>query len=180
MTEATMHCANHPTRETTLRCNRCEKPICAQCAVQTPVGYRCKECVRGQQQIFNTSRSFDFPIAAAAAFILIGLATQLLDFLGFWGLLVAPVVGGGIAEVIRWLVRRRRHHYLPLVAAVGGGLGVLVILGIRLVPILQLMLVGVGFGAPLLGASLVRFIWPVAYGVLMIGSLYYRLRGIQL
>ncbi len=40
-------CANHPERETGLRCNRCGKPICSQCAVQTPVGYRCRECVRG-------------------------------------------------------------------------------------------------------------------------------------
>ncbi len=38
-----MVCANHPNRETMLRCNRCEKPICIHCAVLTEVGYRCKE-----------------------------------------------------------------------------------------------------------------------------------------
>ena len=33
-------CANHPDRETLLRCNKCGKPICISCAVRTPVGYR--------------------------------------------------------------------------------------------------------------------------------------------
>jgi hypothetical protein len=180
MTEASLVCANHPNRETTLRCNRCEKPICAQCAVLTPVGYRCKECVRGQQKTFNTSRSLDFPIAGAAAFILVGLATAVLDLLGFWGLFIAPVAGGGIAEVIRWAVRRRRHQNLPLVSAVAGSLGVLVYLLTRFFPMLQWLLLGGGLNGAFLGSSLVSFIWPVAYGVLIIGSLFYRLKGIQL
>ncbi len=46
------YCANHPGVETSLRCNKCGKPICAKCAVRTPTGYRCKECVRGQLKDF--------------------------------------------------------------------------------------------------------------------------------
>ena len=34
-------CANHSDRETGLRCNRCDKFICAECASKTPVGYSC-------------------------------------------------------------------------------------------------------------------------------------------
>ena len=34
----TLYCANHPTIATSLRCNRCNKPICHKCAVLTPVG----------------------------------------------------------------------------------------------------------------------------------------------
>ncbi|MDF1501195.1 MAG: B-box zinc finger protein [Anaerolineales bacterium] len=180
MTEVSLLCANHPNRETTLRCNRCEKPICAQCAVLTPVGYRCRECVRGQQKVFNTSRSFDFPIAAGTAFILVGFATAVLDFLGFWGLFIAPVVGGGVAEVIRWMVRRRRHQYLPLLTAVAGALGVLAYLLYRFFPLLQWLMLGGGLEGMFLGTSLLSLIWPIAHGVLMVGSLYYRLRGIQL
>lgn len=180
MTEVTLKCVNHPSRETTLRCNRCENPICPQCAVQTPVGYRCKECVRGQQKIFDTSRSFDFPVAAGAAFILVGFASAVLVFLSFWGLFVAPVVGGGIAEIIRWIIRRRRHRKLPLVAAAAGSLGVLGYLIYRTFPLLQFVLLGVSLEGTFLGASLLSLIWPMAYGVLMIGSLYYRLKGIQL
>ena len=57
---APIYCANHPAVETTLRCNRCGKPICAECAVRTPTGYRCKECVRGQQKIFDTAAAGGF------------------------------------------------------------------------------------------------------------------------
>ena len=43
-----MQCATHPDTETVLRCNKCEKPICHRCVIQTPVGGRCKECARVQ------------------------------------------------------------------------------------------------------------------------------------
>lgn len=42
-------CTYHPKVETTLGCNRCERPICAACAVQTPVGARCPECAQARQ-----------------------------------------------------------------------------------------------------------------------------------
>ena len=58
-----LNCYNHPQRETMLRCNRCERPICSECAVLTPTGYRCKECIRGQQKTFDTSRPLDLPLA---------------------------------------------------------------------------------------------------------------------
>ena len=51
----TLYCYVHPDRETGLRCNRCERPICADCAVLTPTGYRCKECVREQKKVFDTA-----------------------------------------------------------------------------------------------------------------------------
>ncbi len=34
--ETTLHCYLHPERETLLRCNNCERPICTKCAVLTP------------------------------------------------------------------------------------------------------------------------------------------------
>jgi hypothetical protein len=46
-TEVTMlYCTWHPDRETLLRCNRCNRPMCTDCAVQHPVGLRCRECVK--------------------------------------------------------------------------------------------------------------------------------------
>lgn len=43
-TETTMRCYRHPGREATLRCSNCERPICTDCARDTPVGYRCPDC----------------------------------------------------------------------------------------------------------------------------------------
>ena len=68
----TLRCANHPDRETMLRCNRCDKPICYQCAVRTPVGYRCKECVRTQQNVYYNGNSGDLLIGGAVALVLGG------------------------------------------------------------------------------------------------------------
>jgi len=69
MTEAPtpIYCANHPQVETSLRCNRCGKPICPKCAVSTPTGYRCRECVRGQQKVFETAEWYDYPLAVVIA-----------------------------------------------------------------------------------------------------------------
>lgn len=179
MTETSLLCANHPNRETTLRCNRCEKPICAQCAVQTPVGYRCRECVRGQQKVFDNSISIDYPIAAIVSLIGVAIATAVLDFLGFWGLFVAPVVGGGVAEIIRWAVRRRRSRRLPLVAVISGAVGVLIYLGVTFIPYLSYYIFSSNSGFGGWGGLLLNFAWPIGYGFLILSTMYYRLRGLR-
>ena len=179
MTEATWTCAYHPDRETSLRCNRCEKLICTSCAVQTPVGYRCKECVRGQQAIFDTAGGLLLFVAALVAGIGAGLATAILDSFGFWfwGLILSPIAGGGIAEIVRWAVRRRRNRRLPLSAAIGAGVGVALYTLIQALPWLYFLLTGEpGF----LSESILTALLPMGYGALMIGALYARLRGIRL
>lgn len=117
-----LYCANHPNVETMLRCNRCGKPICTRCAVQTPVGYRCKECVGRQQAIFYSGGALDYVIGAVLGLILGGIAAYLMALLGFWffSLLLGPTIGIAIAELVRMAVRRRRSRYLWL--AVGGGM----------------------------------------------------------
>ena len=178
MTEAALHCANHPAVETTLRCNRCEKPICTKCAVQTPVGYRCRECVRGQQAVFETTRTLDYPVAAVVAAVGTGLGAGVLGYVGFWGFFVAPIVGGGLAEVVRWAVGRRRSRYLARWAVIGAGLGLLPLVALPAIGLL--MALGAGAEAGMLGGGLFSVIFPVIYGALIISTLYYRLRGIRL
>jgi hypothetical protein len=174
MTEFSLTCANHPDRATTLRCNRCEKPICSQCAILTPVGYRCRECVRGQQAIFETAQRRDVPLAFVIAAICVAVAAALLSFLAYWGLIAAPVVGGGIAEIVRWATGRRRSRHLPLAAAVGGALGAL---SLAALPIASAALLSGGGAA---GIALTGVIWPLAIGALTTGTMYYRLRGIRI
>jgi hypothetical protein len=120
--DGALYCANHPNRETVLRCNRCSKPICTSCAVQTPVGYRCKECVGQQQAVYFTGGAVDYVIGGAIALVLGGVASYLMTLLGAWfiALILGPAVGIGIAELVRLAVRRRRSRYLWLV--VGGAM----------------------------------------------------------
>jgi hypothetical protein len=122
-----IYCANHPGVETTLRCNKCGKPICARCAVRTPTGYRCKECVRSQQGIFNTAVWYDYVLGAATAGILGFLASLLaslvsgLSFIG-WILIVigAPTAGMIIAEGVCLVTHKHRSRalFITIAAAV--------------------------------------------------------------
>jgi membrane associated rhomboid family serine protease len=40
-------CYLHPGRQAIMRCSRCEQPICADDAIEAPVGYQCRECAKG-------------------------------------------------------------------------------------------------------------------------------------
>lgn len=181
MSEATLTCANHPNRETNLRCNRCGKPICAVCAVQTPVGYRCRDCVRGQQRVFETAKQVDTLLAGIVAAVGVGVSVALLSYVGFWGIIVAPVIGGGLAEVVRWTIRRRRSVRIYWAAAVGGAVGGL---AFALVMILTrygwLFAAGEGMLPVFLWNAALDLLWPLVDTGLMIVSMYYRLRGIRL
>ncbi|PKN88362.1 MAG: hypothetical protein CVU45_07825, partial [Chloroflexi bacterium HGW-Chloroflexi-7] len=118
-----MYCANHPQRETLLRCNRCDKPICTSCGVRTPTGYRCKECVRGQQKIFDTAQWWDFPAAALTAGLLAFVSTYVARIIGFFMFFLAPVAGIIIAEAVRRILKKRRSKNLPIITAAAAFLG---------------------------------------------------------
>jgi membrane associated rhomboid family serine protease len=38
-------CVRHPNRVTGVRCTRCDRPACAACLREAPVGYQCVDCV---------------------------------------------------------------------------------------------------------------------------------------
>jgi hypothetical protein len=115
-------CYRHPQTETGLRCNRCNKFICTKCAQRTPVGFRCPECIREQENRYYTGGNVDYVIAAVVAFplslIAAALFTLILGRMGWFflsiiiGFAAAPVAAGFIAEAVRWAVGRRRSRYL--------------------------------------------------------------------
>ncbi|MCY3900449.1 MAG: DnaJ domain-containing protein [Caldilineaceae bacterium] len=125
-------CANHPDRETLLRCNKCGKPICISCAVRTPVGYRCNECVREQQNIYFNALGRDNIVALAVGFVLTLIVAPIVGFLlgsiGFFGFFIAFIIGSGAgtlaARIIRRAVGNRRGRKLPHMAIAGIILGV--------------------------------------------------------
>ena len=164
------YCANHPNVETSLRCNRCEKLICAKCAVKMPTGYRCRECVKNALKIFDTAEWYDYPFGFLAAVFLSLVASVVLSLLGFmsyfgWIILfaAAPTAGLVIAEGIR--VAIRRHRSGPLYATI---------------------FVGLVLGAlPIIIANLIEFdVFPLIlqgiYLVLVVPTVYSRLSGLQL
>ena len=169
-TSAALTCANHPGVETTLRCNRCEKPICPKCAVLTPTGYRCKECVRGQKKKFDTAEWYDYVLGfiTAGLLSLIGsLLISLVGGIGFigWFLVVisAPTAGAIIAEAVRLVIRRHRARSLFTTIIIAVVLGALPKV---LIHVFSLNLFGILFQG--------------IYLVLVAPAVYYRLSGIQL
>jgi hypothetical protein len=172
----TLYCANHPQVATALRCNRCGKPICTRCIVRTPVGYRCRECVRGQQQVFETVVWYDYIVAVVLAAVLGGLAGALLLNLGWFVIFLSPVAGGLIAEIVRAAVRRRRGRYLFAAAAVAYVVGCLPLFLPGLLFLLSGLLGGDLGRAGL--AGLFSLLWPLVYVVIAAGTFFARLRGI--
>lgn len=128
----TLYCANHPGRETLLRCNKCGKPICPECSVRHPVGLRCRECAQLRRlPIYEVApRHYVLGLAAGlAAATLAGLAFTLVRGIvfGFFLLLLAgPAAGGFVAQAMNRATGYRKGTGLALMAAVVIALGYLV------------------------------------------------------
>jgi hypothetical protein len=166
-----LYCAYHPDVETGLRCNNCEKPICPKCAILTPTGYRCKECVRSHQRIFETAQWYDYPIAIVIAGVLSFLGSLIVGFIGFFTLFVAPIIGVAVAEAVRFAIRRRRSLRLYQSVTVATILASM----IPLLPLLIQLLLGGGFVG-----NLLSLLWQSLYTITISTTVYYRLKGINI
>lgn len=50
-------CPRHPDRESYIRCQRCERPVCTECQRSAPVGFQCVDCVAAQAKTVRTART---------------------------------------------------------------------------------------------------------------------------
>jgi tetratricopeptide (TPR) repeat protein len=142
--DGVLYCVNHPNVETMLRCNRCGRPVCTRCVVQTPVGYRCRQCVGQQQAVFYTGGAVDYVLGGIIGLVLGGVASYLITLTGLWfiALILGPTIGIGIAEAVRLAVRRRRSRYLWLVVAGAMLLGAVPALLVSLMSIWSALVLG--------------------------------------
>jgi hypothetical protein len=169
-TTETLYCYVHPTRETALRCNNCNRPICAACAIHTPTGYRCRECVKGQQKVFNTSEWYDYLSGFIVAMLLSAVAAFLVTLIGrigFFGWFLiaagAPTAAVAIAEGVRLVTGKRRSRPLFITIVVGVVIGAL--------PVILFQV---------LSTNLFGILFQVIYLVIAVPVVYSRLSGIQL
>ena len=174
---APTYCYRHPDRETGLRCNSCDRHICASCAVHTPTGYKCKDCIRERNQNFiqayTTTNWYDYLIAPLVAGFLGYLGTLLSSLVGFFIfflLILGPLAGMYIARAVQWAVQRRRSKYLPLVATAA------MVIGGLLTQLNTLIFFFFTREIAVLGSLL----WPIIFIFLAATTTYMRLAGIQL
>ncbi len=109
-------CSYHPKVLTGLRCSRCGKPICPQCAVRTPVGFRCPDCagVRGLPTYRTPANSL---AKAAAAGLAVALVTAVLwRFFPNWQFYLSLLLGFGVAETIARFSGNKRGADLQVLA----------------------------------------------------------------
>ncbi|MQA27116.1 MAG: rhomboid family intramembrane serine protease [Micromonosporaceae bacterium] len=50
-------CYRHPSRETYVRCTRCDRPICPDCMHEASVGFHCPECVAEARRTVRAPRT---------------------------------------------------------------------------------------------------------------------------
>jgi hypothetical protein len=169
-TEQTLTCFFHPKRETQLRCNRCNKPICIQCATHTPTGYRCPDCIRSQQKIFVTTKWYDPVLAAVITGTISFLGSLIGSYLGFYSVLVA--MGAGYLSVLgtKKAISNRRSPILKYVMSGTALIATLAPLLFDLYRYYQL------YGFLFLG-GLYLFIWRLAFTVIVTAYIYYQLRN---
>ncbi len=124
-TEELTYCEVHPDKETSLRCNKCGRYMCADCAVPTPVGYRCKQCVRQHEDKFFTASQNDYVIIAAICAGLSAVGGFIASAIGILLILliVGIPVGGFIAELALRATQRRRGRYSGEVGAAAAVIG---------------------------------------------------------
>jgi len=120
-----IYCVNHPDRETLLRCNKCGKPICPECAIRHPVGLRCRECAQLRRiPTYDLSpRHYTLALAAGlpsaiVGVILGGIFSHFISIPLIGGLVIAFAVGLLTAEAISRATGYKRGVGLQVVAAI--------------------------------------------------------------
>jgi hypothetical protein len=114
-----LHCYRHPDRETYVRCGRCDQPICPRCAMQGPVGFRCRQCGTLKHDPLTSftpaqlAVGFGTSIAAGAA------ASLISGQIGFFGVFIGFFAGGFIAEMVARVIGYKRGPVMLGILAVG-------------------------------------------------------------
>jgi hypothetical protein len=122
-----LYCYRHPDRETWVRCGRCDQPICTRCAMQGPVGLRCKTCGKPSRDALASLKPNQIAIGLAVA---VGLGAAVGYFgaqFGFFMIVLGFFAGTIIAEALdRTIGIKRGPRILALAItgiAIGGLLG---------------------------------------------------------
>lgn len=122
-----LYCYRHPDRETWVRCGRCDQPICTRCAMQGPVGLRCRTCGKPSRDALASLKPNQIAIGLAVATGLGAVVGYFGAQFGFFMIVIGFFAGTIIAEALdRTVGIKRGPRILALEIAgiaIGGVLG---------------------------------------------------------
>lgn len=110
-------CSFHPGVETEMRCAECERPICPEDMVLTPVGYKCPVCARPKRSQYTYVKPKQLAGAIGAGLVAGVGGAFLLGALGFRFILIGIFWGMLVGEAVR---RGSGGHRGPVLAVVAG------------------------------------------------------------
>jgi hypothetical protein len=112
-------CYRHPDRETWVRCGRCDQPICTSCAMQGPVGLRCKTCGKPSRDALTSLKPNQIAIGFAVSMALGAAVGYFGAQLGLFMIVIGFFAGTLIAEALDRTVGIKRGPRI-LAIAIGG------------------------------------------------------------
>jgi hypothetical protein len=116
-------CYRHPGRETAVSCSNCDRPICPDCMVYSPVGIKCPECARQPRSALvrmKPNRAARAIAVAVGLGALMGVGIVFLQAVGlFFALILGWLIGIGMGEAVLSASGRFRGRETGLIA-IGG------------------------------------------------------------
>ena len=92
-------CYRHPDRETYIRCQRCERPICPDCMRDAAVGFQCPSCVAEGAKSTRSARTAYGGQRSSNP----GLTSQVLIGINALVFLAIAATGGAGSRLLGWL-----------------------------------------------------------------------------
>ncbi|MEO0563170.1 MAG: B-box zinc finger protein [Chloroflexota bacterium] len=135
------YCQIHTDRETGLRCNNCTRLMCASCAVSTPVGYRCEQCVRQREDtFFNADTTYYVKLLAVTTVtgVVGAFVANLIPFFLF-AFFIGAAAGGVISEAAMRVTKGQRGRYTAEFATGGVILGAVIVVLLSVLPFLSMV-----------------------------------------
>ena len=167
-----LFCYRHPDRETWVRCGRCDRPICTKCAMQGPVGFRCRDCGKPVRDPMSSFTPVQLVGGLAASFGGGLLAAAISARFGFFALFVAFFAGGLIAQAITSVTGYKMGSLMDVLVYGGIAAGAAVAFGVMNADLIGLFLqyggsAGSGQGAPGVGSVLASEAFWAAIGAVV-------------
>ena len=103
-----LFCYRHPTTETWLRCGRCDQPICSKCAVQGPVGFRCRECGRVANDPLTSFTPRQLLLGTGVAVAAGAIAGFVGAYIGYFSILIGYFAGRLVADGVVRVIGYKR------------------------------------------------------------------------